>query len=262
MRLPFGMRSSTLQERKQFYGKFDLKKARDWVGRKLVYAMVLGRHTNIFPLKFKSDKDIPLIIDNYHSLQEVEGAFCHYLPEGVYYDRNYYKDFSKCHTHNLKKSWGWKNFAGQQLAFDVDPENITCPIHGSLQDRMREGQGLSFCKEAFQIACANVLALYEKFSENYSDVRIVFSGRGFHLHVFDKETISLTRQERKKIAHQYSGYGIDTWVTEGEMRLIRLPYSLNAVSSRIVLPLPASRVLDFDPTREALPEFLKNKRPS
>jgi hypothetical protein len=74
MKLPFGMRPSTLQEREQFYTKFDMKKARDWVGKKLVYAVVLGRHSNIYPVQYKKNKNILLIIDNYQSLQDVKSV--------------------------------------------------------------------------------------------------------------------------------------------------------------------------------------------
>jgi DNA primase catalytic subunit len=257
MKLPFGMRPSTLLERELFYSKFDIKESRDWVGRKSVYAVVLGRHSNIVLPQYTVDKDIPLIIDDYHSLQEVKSIIRAYQPEGVYYDRNYYKDFSKCHARNLRNAWNWENFAGQQLAFDLDPENVNCPIHGTLQERLEKGQGLSFCKTAFHLVKENTVTLHERLCENYSDVRIVFSGRGFHLHVFDKEARTLSRKQRRLLAQQYQMYGIDTWVTEGQMRLIRLPYSLNGVSSRIVLPLSPPHLLTFDPESEALPAFLK-----
>ena len=49
MELPIGMRAATLEKRKQFYEKFDRSKAHDWVGRPLVYAVVIGRHTNMSP---------------------------------------------------------------------------------------------------------------------------------------------------------------------------------------------------------------------
>ncbi|MFH1101481.1 MAG: DNA primase small subunit domain-containing protein [Methanobacteriota archaeon] len=251
------MRPSTLQERQQFYQHFNLKKARDWVGRKLVYLVIIGRHTNIYPPEYKNDKNTPLAIDNYHSLKEVHHYIKRFLPEGVYYDRNYYKDFSLCHTRNLRNTWAWSNFDGQELAFDLDPENVDCPIHGSLQERIHKGQGLSFCETAFQISKHNTLELYEHLTQNYSDVRIVFSGRGFHLHVLDNDTRHLTKKQRKKIADTNKHHGIDSWVTEGDMRLIRLPYTLNGASSRIVTPLTKTQLERFNPRTDALPRFLK-----
>ena len=177
-----------------------------------------------------------------------------FLPEGVYYDRNHYHDLSLCHSHDLKDCWNWSNFAGQQLAFDLDPENVNCPIHGPLSSRLHT-RGLSFCEKAFEIARQNTVALFDELSSQYSDVRVVFSGRGFHIHIFDSDTIALTRTERAKIAEQYSSFGIDKWVTEGEMRLIRLPYTLNGTSSRIVTPLRKSEIASFDPASQALPPF-------
>ncbi len=256
MELPFGMRAATLEKRKRFYTKFNLNRACDWVGRPLVYAVVIGRHTDVYPERYRDDKDIPLIIDSYRSLADVKRHILDFLPEGVYYDRNYYKDLSLCHTHDLRDSWSWENFDGQQLAFDIDPENVTCPIHGTLQERMNKGLGLSFCETAFDIARNNTLTLYEILAKNYSDVRIVFSGRGFHLHVFDDDARHLTQEERQSIAEKYKDYGIDTWVTAGEMRLLRLPYSLNGISTRIVTPLKPAKLLSFDPQVDAIPHVM------
>jgi DNA primase catalytic subunit len=250
------MRVSTIAERQQFYTHFNLKKARDWVGRKLVYAVIIGRHSNIYINTYKKDKDEPLIIDKYHTLQNVQSQILKFLPEGVYYDRNYYKDFSLCHTYNLRKAWTWQNFIGQELAFDLDPENVDCPIHGTHQERLNKGWGLGFCKTVFKIICNNTMELYEKLKETYTDVRIVFSGRGFHIHVFDKDARLLTRKARNEIASRYQLFGIDPWVTNGEMRLIRLPYSLNGISSRIVLPLKISDIIKFNPKEDALPSFI------
>ena len=255
MELPFGMRPSTLKERRRFYLSFNMEKSRDWVGRGLVYAAIIGRHSGIYPKKYEADKDIPLVIDKYHSLGDVMRYILRFLPEGVYYDRNYYRDLSLCHSHNLKDCWDWSNFAGQELAFDIDPENVNCPVHGPLSRRLHK-QGLSFCERAFKIARENTAALYDELSAHYSDVRAVFSGRGFHIHVFDGDAISLSRTERATIAKQYASFGIDKWVTEGEMRLIRLPYTLNGTSSRIVTPLKKSEIPSFDPARRALPSFL------
>jgi DNA primase catalytic subunit len=122
---------------------------------------------------------------------------------------------------------------------------------------MSKGWGLSFCQKAFEISKENTIRLFEKLKEDYSKVKIVFSGRGFHIHVFDDKAIKFDRKKRKKIAEKYNKYGIDKWVTTGEMRLIRLPYTLNAISSRIVLPLDKKKTEKFDAEKDALPKFLK-----
>jgi DNA primase catalytic subunit len=89
---------------------------------------------------------------------------------------------------------------------------------------------------------------------------VVYSGRGFHVHVLDKESYGLSVQERQKIADEVkqAGFHIDAWVTSGEMRLIRLPYSLNGLVSRIVLPLKKAELEKFNPITDerCLPKFL------
>jgi DNA primase catalytic subunit len=57
------------------------------------------------------------------------------------------------------------------------------------------------------------------------------------------------------------GFAIDVWVTAGEMRLIRLPYSLHGMVSRVVLPLEKKEVMQFNPITDTrcIPMFLQNK---
>ena len=105
------------------------------------------------------------------------------------------------------------------------------------------------------------LSLHEYLEKNYSRMRIVYSGRGFHIHVFDEEAYLLKEKERRQIARSVKkkGFAIDEWVTLGEMRLIRLPFSLHGLVSRIVLPLDKSEVERFDPVNDerCLPKSLR-----
>src|SRR5436309_1080111 len=64
--------------------------------------------------------------------------------------------------------------------------------------------------------------------------------------IVDDAAFRLTRKERGRIAARFARrYAIDEWVTSGEMRLIRLPYSLHGMVSRIVVPLPRGDVPKF-----------------
>jgi len=80
------------------------------------------------------------------------------------------------------------------------------------------------------------------------------------VHVLDKEAYSLSTKERLGLARRVkkAGFHIDEWVTSGEHRLIRLPYSLNGLVSRIVLPLKKSEIESFDPVHDkrCLPRFM------
>jgi len=251
--LPVGMRYSALEERKRFYtSDFNLQAVAQWFGNwqgKVRFAVIIGRHTKIYPEKYKEDASVTIVIDEYSNLEDVRQEILEFLPEAVYYDRNVYDET------------GAKT--GQELAFDLDPENITCPIHGTLADKMRRNQGLGFCELELRMVKQETVGLYEFLVKHFDKLRVVYSGRGFHIHVLDPQSYALSANERLKIARQVkeAGFHIDEWVTSGEMRLIRLPYSLNGLVSRVVLPLTKDELLSFDPIHDerALPAFLGRK---
>ena len=173
--LPAGMRYTTLEERKQFYtSEFDLEKVDQWFKDglgKTKFAVIMGRHTKIFPEKYKEDAETTIIIDEYKSLEDLRQQILDFLPEAVYYDRSVYDECD--------------HKTGQELAFDLDPENITCPIHGTLADKMKRMQGLSFCELELEMVKREAIGLYEFLTNRFSEVKTVYSGRGFHLHVLD-----------------------------------------------------------------------------
>ncbi len=248
--LPPGMRFSTLEERKEFYiQEFSPQQATQWLSNDMgrtKFAVIIGRHTKIFPEKYKQDAATTIIIDEYKTINDVQEQVLEFLPEAVYYDRNLYD--------------GNDRVIGQELAFDLDPENINCPIHGTLADKMKRKQGLSFCELELDMIKKETVALHEYLQKLFSDLRIVYSGRGFHIHVFDEKAYNLNIQQRINIARQakQEGFHIDEWVTSGEYRLIRLPYSLNGIVSRKVLPLKKEELESFNPVHDkrCLPTFL------
>jgi DNA primase catalytic subunit len=251
--VPVGMRYTTLEERQEFYRfEFNLRKVAEWfttgLGR-TKFAVIIGRHTKIYPEKYREDASTTLIIDDYKNLEDLCQQILEFLPEAVYYDRNVYDK----NDHKV----------GQELAFDLDPENITCPVHGTLADKMRRNQGLSFCELELEMVKHEAVGLFEYLTNCFSEVRAVYSGRGFHLHVLDQNAYQLGNKEREEIAQQVksAGFHIDEWVTSGEMRLIRLPHSLNGLVSRIVLPLTKGELERFDAIHDerCLPKFLSKK---
>jgi DNA primase catalytic subunit len=254
--LPRGMRYATLEERKQFYTQeFSLEKVREWLALlrgKVKFAVIMGRHTKIYPEKYREDASTTIIIDEYTDLSEVRDDMIEFLPEAAYYDRNVYDE-------NDHKT-------GQELAFDLDPENITCPIHGTLADKMQRHQGLSFCKLELNRIKEQAASLYEHLETQFSSMKIVYSGRGFHIHVFDPEAYALSTKERRQIAQKVKekGFQIDEWVTAGSMRLIRLPYSLHGLVSRVVVPVEKGELDRFDPIHDkrCIPKFLGNSATS
>jgi DNA primase catalytic subunit len=251
--MPLGMRPATLEERKEFYtSEFDGGKLGEWLKMrrgKTKFAVIIGRHTRIFPEAYREDADTTIIIDEYQTLNDVQAEILGFLPEAAYYDRNIYNQKGKA--------------TEQELAFDLDPENVTCPIHGTLADRLKRGQGLSFCELELEIVKGQTVGLWEFLEGRFSGLRVVYSGRGFHVHVFDEAANRLSRKQRRGLAEEVKarGFDIDAWVTEGEMRLIRLPYSLHGLVSRIAIPLQKNEVAAFNPVNDprCIPRFLQGK---
>ncbi len=245
------MRYSTLSERSEFYEvEFNLREVAKWLQHRkngVRFAAIIGRHTGIFPEKFRDDAAVTIVIDEYGNLGDVKNQIVQLVPEGVYYDRNIYDASGEV--------------LGQELAFDLDPENVTCPIHGSLADKMRRGQGLGFCKIELDMVKNQAFKLVEYLRSDFSDLRIVYSGRGFHLHVLDEEASRLSRRARARLAARVKerGFQIDEWITVGTSRLIRLPFSLHGMVSRTVLPLSESELGGFDPVKDerCIPRFMR-----
>ncbi len=249
--LPEGMRYATLRERRRFYqNELDLEKVQEWFKgweEKVVFAVIIGRHTRVFLKKYREDASTTIIIDEYTDLVDVQNQILDFLPESVYYDRNVYSGSGK--------------ILGQELAFDLDPENLVCPVHGTLEDKMKRFQGLSFCELELDMVKEETVRLYEELEKMFSNMRIVYSGRGFHIHIFDKDVFKWSYKRRKELANglKKKGFLIDEWVTSGGMRLIRLPYSLHGMVSRIVISLKVEEMKSFNPIRDVrcVPKFLK-----
>ena len=228
-------------------------------------AMIPGRHSGIVAPRHAKDKDNVVIIDDWKKASDIRKYCVDWLPEGLYYDRNRYRDVSQCAKCRDKKKtcFGCYNHNGQQLAFDLDPENVDCPVHGHIGERLAKGEGLlSFCMIEFRMISRQARELSLELSDQYEQIGIVFSGRGFHVVVDDEDAYALTRKERTAVAKgMLTRYDIDEWVTIGSSRLMRLPYSLNALVSRKCMPIDEEKELrGFDPRTSSLatPAFARS----
>lgn len=239
---------SSLKNREQFYKyEFDLAKVRAWFKKNRLQfpqllAVDMGSETRI--IKDKREKNKMINIRPSH----LQKKFVHYLPEDVYYDRNTYKDPElMMKTLDFEKVWQTDNLVGQELAFDIDPENIRCGC--------RKKTGI--CQVCMQKTVSSAIQLAELMKETFDRVGIVYSGRGMHVHVFDKAAFYLKIKERQELNLKAMKYHIDPWVSRGYIRLMRLPYSLNALVSRIVMPLTIKQAQAFDPwsSTKTMPRF-------
>ncbi len=250
--LPDGLRPSSLAERRRFYARdVDFAAAERWFESfpgERVFALILGRHSGIYPPRFRALKNVPLLVEDARSVRDLRPYLLKYLPEGVYYDRNAYADVAEAQRTRLDYAHAWRSplFRGQELAFDLDPENLDCPVHGDIAAKMRRHQGLSFCDWEFEETRRQAVVLHDRLASEWSRIAAVYSGRGFHLHVLDRDAYGLTKRDRTRLVRRVGkGLALDAWVTSGEMRLIRLPYSLHGMVSRIVVPVPRGRLETF-----------------
>ena len=126
---------------------------------------------------------------------------------------------------------------------------------------MIQRQGLSFCELELKMVKEETEKLYEELLSTFSKLEIIYSGRGFHIHVLDEDSLRWSYSKRKKFANKIRnrGFLIDEWVTSGSMRLIRLPFSLHAMVSRVVTPLTLLELESFNPLKDerCIPNFLQ-----
>jgi len=236
-------RPSTLEERKEFYeNEFNAEGHIRFLGFKpQIYAVDMGSESKIILNKEKLNKMINFMTS------DIKAKALKYLPEDIYFDRNFYKDPNKCLKEKcFKKCPNCDNYLGQLLAFDVDASNIKC----SCKDHL--------CNICLEKAKENAIAAADILKEQFKKVRILYSGRGFHVYIFDNDSTKLKIKEREEINKKLKKYAIDPWVSRGYIRLMRLPYSLHGLISRIVMPLESEKEKEFSiADKKLLPNFMK-----
>src|SRR5207247_10066386 len=137
--LPGDLGPASLEARRVFYREtMDYRAAERWMARPpqgdRAYALILGRHSGIYPRRFRSLKNVPLSVDDARGPRDLRPFLTKYLPEGVYYDRNVYTSLAEARRAGIDYAHAWRSryFLGQELAFDLDPENLDCPIPGDI----------------------------------------------------------------------------------------------------------------------------------
>ncbi len=244
---PEGMRISSIKEREAYYRKEftrkEEKRIKKWLKdyKKPVITMDLGTDSGIYKKGYeKLYKKSMIYFEKKIIINELKKNLLKYLPEDAYYARNMYDE---------KGKW-----IAQELAFDLDPENISC-------DKCNEYKNVySFCPRCFEKVRRQAIRLYKLMSKRFKKVKIVYSGRGFHIHVFDKKGFEMSFKERRKLTRMLlkKGFAIDEWVTNGHIDLIRLPYSLHGLISRKVLPLTLKQLERFNiDSKLTKPKFVK-----
>jgi DNA primase catalytic subunit len=265
---PVNHRPARLNERKKYYSTLNFSLIEKWFSekneqlQKPIFHLDPGNETGYIRKKYREIRG-SLAYFSIANFSELKEMVMDYLPEDLYYDRNIYKDPDKCADCERRGDGclACKEVLGQELMFDVDPENIDCPNCGTLDDRVNGHTMFKFCYICFNRAIDQSIAMYKRLeSLGYKKLSAVYSGRGFHIYVEDEIACRMSFPERKKLAGQImdEGYAIDPWVTEGEARLARVPYSLNGMVSRVCFPIEIGEIkkLDFWRSRPFVPGFL------
>lgn len=265
---PLNHRPTKVFERRRYYLRLDFDLMERWFKekpeelRRPVFHLDVGNETRYYRREYKNKLGKLLYFD-VKNFQELKEMVMEYLPEDLYYDRNVYRDPAKC-AECEKRGKGCLScdeVLGQELMFDVDPENIDCPNCGSLDDRVKGASMFKFCYICFNQALDQTVGLYDWLSsKGYERFTTVYSGRGFHIYVEDDEAYRMSFAEKRKLAGEVKkrGFAIDTWVTTGGARLARVPYSLNGLVSRVCHPIKIGEIkkLDFWRSRPFVPDFI------
>lgn len=236
---------STLKQRSSFYkNEFKIKRVKDYFKIKPQFlALDLGTETRIIKNKKDLNK-LKIIKADFKTLKQ---ELISYQPEDVYYDRNIYKDPDKCLKEMcFKKCPECKNWLGQELAFDLDANNIKCKC--KTKERI--------CEICLNKAKILTIKFYKDLKKDFKNVHIIYSGRGFHLIIRDKKAYKFSIKQRDSLNKKFKKYPIDPWVSQGKIRLMRLPYSLNALVSRITTPIKIKELNNFN-SNKFTPKFLK-----
>ncbi len=246
-----GFRISTLDEREEFYSRgFDIGKLKQWL-RNLpqFFCIDVGSETKIYKKEHEKRMDKITILGPDLTLEQLRQKLINYLPEDVYYDRNIYKDVKKCTScWKFDQCFECDNLLGQQLVFDIDAENIECSCDKEKLPKM--------CEKCLLQALKNGLEMKKQLSEQFKDIEIVYSGRGWHVYVHDDAAYKLTREQRIELSKQFKDYAIDSWVSSGKKRLVRLPFSLNSLVSRIVTPVKDEEINRILSSKKIIPRFI------
>lgn len=261
-------RPSKVREREGYYSRLDFGRIESWFkdsarrAKMPIFQLDPGNESGYFRRKY-ADKAGVLLFFTAGTSEELKEMVLEFLPEDLYYDRNFYRDQDRCAECDDRgeRCIGCEELVGQELMFDVDPENIDCPNCGSLEDRVKGHSTFKFCYICFNKAIDETVRLHgELLERGFNNLSVVFSGRGFHIYVLDEAGRSMDFQERKRLAESLveKGFPIDQWVTDGEARLARVPFSLNGLVSRVCTPIRIEdiRKNNYWKERPFVPDFL------
>ena len=233
--------SATVKERRKYYQHvFPHKMVKEWfVSRGIrhpVFAIDVGSKSGIYDPRHSSLLNRIIYLSGYKTWNQLRNSLAYYAPEEVYYSRNIFFNREKCNTCNRARNcFSCNNFQGQELVFDIDVDNV--PDNVIKCDFGAECSHDQHYCNLFRAACTSAARLpaFLKTRFAFKKIQIVYTGRGFQIHVFDRKaclySIS-TRTAIAKIVHA-AGFPVDVAVTSGSSELARVPYTLHGLVNKV-----------------------------
>ncbi len=247
---PYGMRPARVAERRQFYeNEFSLATSADWfrIGDQEQLVIDVGSETTRYRPMHKQYLYKLLYVTQYLTHAELNEKILTYVPEDIYYD-----------TKSTPSS------AVQELVFDLDPNHLYC-MHCRMMRNKLSGpiSAYAFCEQCFIDVATATAELNDLLSKHFTHLSLIYSGRGFHIHVRDNAAWQLPYEQRQALAEKMQQrFPIDMAITAGSADLIRLPDSLNGLVSRKVREIHSSDLEQPEKiiNEKALPAFLHDQR--
>ncbi|MDY6774229.1 MAG: hypothetical protein SVS85_03430 [Candidatus Nanohaloarchaea archaeon] len=249
---PGDMRPSKVDEREEFYSsRFPSEELEEKMERwdRFVPVIDVGSETTLYRPRFKEHKGKLVHITDFENLEDLRRKIVDYAPEDLYY------------VTTIEKVDRVETNPEEELVFDLDPENVECD-NCRRKKKYLEGKAeeYTFCRDCFAEVAEETRYLYAFLENHFSQLELVYSGRGFHIHVEDDEAFAMDREDRNELAGKVAKeFPIDPEVTAGDKDLIRLPGSLHGLVSKVVTPVEPSELSDPDRILDAVgvPEFVQ-----
>ncbi|MDY6761454.1 MAG: DNA primase small subunit domain-containing protein [Candidatus Nanohaloarchaea archaeon] len=248
---PDGLRPATVEERREFYrSSFPRAEIQAKMDRwdRFVPVIDVGSDTTRYRPRFRDYKGKLVRITDYDGVEDLATKIVEYAPEDLYY------------VTTIEKEDRVETNPERELVFDLDPENVDCEECRRRKKYLDDtAAAYTFCNECFADAARETRQLHAFLENHFSDLQLVYSGRGFHIHVADDEAFRMDREDRRELAGKVAKeFPVDTAVTAGEKNLLRLPGSLHGLVSKVVTSLEPDDLLEPDHilTSVGTPEFL------
>lgn len=248
---PEDMRPATVDEREQFYREeFETTNLERLMQRwpQFIPVVDVGSESTLYRPRFKEYKGKLVRISDYTDVDQLKEKFIEYAPEDLYYKTRVERE-DRIETN-----------PEQELVFDLDPERTDCKQCERRRTYLDDKEAkYRFCMNCFATVAKETRQLYSFLENHFDSMQLVYSGRGFHIHVMDDTAFKMDREDRRELASKVaSQFPVDAKVTAGEVDMVRLPGSLHGLVSRKVIPVSLSDLTRPERiiTHKAVPEFL------